>query len=184
MKKVELHSVGTTVPITCWALKPVIHARSSLGVKTSGLPYNSSLSQSHPGLCLGQISKTKQGKVLSDCWEKILKNDSQCSHQVRNLRSKEQPVTRRHYTGLMLWPTLQKCQGEFYVISQQYIKPAGSKRGWTKPCMGTQPQQGFGFLLLIATGLAGIPLAPILRKPSTAAGHLSHPIREVAAFQW
>lgn len=184
MKKVELHSVGTTVPIVCWALKPVIHAGSSLGVKTSGQPYNRSLSQSHPGLCLRQISKTKQGKVLSDCWEEILKNGSQCPHQVRNLRIKEQPVTRRRHTGLILWPTLQKGQGEFYIISQQFIKPAGSKQGWTKPCKGTQPQQGFGFLLLIATGLAGFPLAPILRKPSTAAGHLSHPIREVAAFQW
>ena len=106
----ELHSVGTTVPITCWALKPVIHAGSSLGVKTSGLPYNR-ISQSHPGLCLCQTSKTKQCKVLSDCWEEILKNGSQCPHQVRNLRIKEQPVTRRRHTGLMRWPTLQKGQG-------------------------------------------------------------------------
>lgn len=177
MKKVELHSVGTNVPYS----EPS-NLSSMLGPlggrKTFGLPWNRRLSRTLDRGCAKPL-KPKQGKVPSHCWKESLKMvlNAHIKQGISASKSSLLPVR-------CCDPPSTKVKESFTSFPSSSSNRVWSKQGWTKPCMGTRPRQGFGFLLVIATGLAGFPLAPTLRKPSTAAGHLSRPIWEVAAFQW
>lgn len=150
----------------------IIKARSYWGRKISGLPQTGSLDYS----CAKPL-KSKQS--LFRLQRRNLENCSQCPHQVRNLKIKKQPVTRRHHTSLLLWSAPLKVKQSFMSFPSSSSNLVGSK-----PWIGTQPSKGLGFLLLIATRLGQASLWLPLRKSATAAGHLSHPIWEVAAFQW
>lgn len=154
MKKVELHSVGTTVPS---------HAEPSNlssvpgplgGRKTSGLPWNRGLSPTLDCRSAKPL-KPKQGTVLSDCWEEILKMVLN-AHIKWGISWSKSSLSQEDM--IPVWchdPPSTKVKESFTSFPSSLSNLVWSKQGWTKPCMGTQPCQGFAFLLLIATGLAG-----------------------------
>lgn len=89
-KRLELPLVGTTVPSHAEPSNP---PPLTGGRETSGLAQNGSLNPTLDYGCAKPLRPNKAGQRL--LWDQRwnLENCSQCPHQVRNLRIKEQPVT-------------------------------------------------------------------------------------------
>lgn len=173
----QLSSVGTTVSSHTEPTNLHHQSQIQLGRERFLVSHGLEVSFS-PFYSCAKPLKPKQGSVFR-FQRRNLENCSQCPHQVRHLKIK-QPATRRHHTGLILWPASPRSRGVLCHFPAVPPNLLGSK-----PCMGSQPTRGLDSCFWLDCHRTGrLPAGSLSQEPATAAGHLSHPIQEGAVCQW
>lgn len=174
---------GNHCSLPCWTLQPTSSywGKGNFRSRTGWKP------QSHPGLWMCQTSKAKQSRAKTTL-RREKKSGKLFSMPTSSEESQDQRAAchRRDHGSLMLWPTSQRSGRvlcHFPAVCPTWLGP--NRAGPTLYGNTVSPPgawiPAFDY---IRAGLASFPLVPTFRKPATAAGYLSHPIRKVAAFQW